>query len=66
MDTDSAIGCAIVGTAFALTLLGASCTCVVNYQDNAAMVAMVQHGSNPLAARCAVKSGDSACALASK
>lgn len=41
----------------------ASCTCVINMQDDNAMVAMVKNGSDPISAHCAVKTMVSECSI---
>jgi hypothetical protein len=67
MDRDVIIGGTITGVVFSAILLCGSCSCIQNYQDDNAMVAMVQHGSSPVGARCAIKnSSDGVCALAAR
>lgn len=70
MEPDTIIAWVIGSAVFSIFLLGSSCSCIQNYQDDSAMVAMVamvQHGASPVAARCAIHgSSDGVCAMASK
>lgn len=51
-------------TALALIVGGiGSCSCVQNYQDNTAMIAIVQAGHDPISAKCAVKQSNSDCSI---
>lgn len=66
MDSgDKALLTGILGCVAILVGGIGSCTCVVNHQDDIVMAQMVEHGADPLSAKCAVKGeGQSgACAI---
>lgn len=64
---DSYIRIAIFAGMVAISVF-AGCTAHINYVDDAAIVELVKHGSDPLAAKCAIRGDERnfACALAKK
>lgn len=51
MNFHNMVGLCLLAAFLALS----SCSLVLNYQDNTAMVALVKHGQTAAQARCAVK-----------
>jgi hypothetical protein len=62
-SSDTSIAICILGALFILVGSITSCTVIQNGQDDNTMLKMVQNGSDPISARCAVKTTGAECAV---